>query len=81
MEVAYLKMKEDILEQLIDGYFLRKPTTFTKHNVKFKPTPNDIAHLDNKIRSRYNVSSDIDIIAIHLDKKDEKRVSVISCKS
>ena len=30
-------MKEDILEQLIDGYLLRQPGTFTKHNVKYRP--------------------------------------------
>lgn len=74
-------MKEDILEQLVDGYFLRKPATFTKHNVKYKPKSEDIAHLGKKEKSRYNVSSDIDVIAVHLNKKDKERVSVISCKS
>lgn len=74
-------MKEDILEQLVDGYFLRKASTFTKHNVKFKPSKKDIIHLNNIERSKYAVPSDIDIIAVHLNEKDEKRVSVISCKS
>lgn len=74
-------MKEDILEQLVDGYFLRKPATFTKHNVKFKPNSNDIAHLNKRDKSRYSVPSDIDVIAIHLNKKREEKVSAISCKS
>ena len=74
-------MKEDILEQLVDGYFLRKPSTFTKHNVKFKPFPLDILAFDNKTKSKYSVASDIDLIAVHLDKLGVERVSVISCKS
>jgi len=74
-------MKEDILEQLVDGYFLRRPSTFTKHNVKFKPVPQDIEIFDNKTKSKYSVASDIDVIAVHLDKIGEERVSVISCKS
>lgn len=74
-------MKEDILEQLVDGWFLRQPATFTKHNVKYKPNPEDIAHLSVKERSQYTVSSDIDVLAIHLDKEGADRVSVVSCKS
>ncbi|HMU98837.1 MAG TPA: hypothetical protein PLJ37_09365 [Chitinophagales bacterium] len=74
-------MKEDILEQLVDGYFLRKPATFTKHNVKFKPKKENISHLEKKEKSKFSVSSDIDVLAVHLNEKSEKRVSVISCKS
>lgn len=74
-------MKEDILEQLVDGYFLRQPRTFTKHNVKFKPDAQDISTLDTKTKSKYTVASDIDVIAVHLDKQGTERVSVISCKS
>lgn len=74
-------MKEDILEQLVDGYFLRKPATFTKHNVKFKPKKEDIAHFDVRTKSRFTVSSDIDVLAVHLNEENEKKVSVISCKS
>ena len=74
-------MKEDILEQLVDGWFLRQPSTFTKHNVKYKPNPADIAHLGVKEKSHYTVSSDIDVLAIHLDKSGVERVSVVSCKS
>lgn len=74
-------MKEDILEQLVDGYFLRKTKTFTKHNVKFKPKINDLINFTNLEKSKYSVSSDIDVIAIHLGEKDENKVSAISCKS
>ena len=72
-------MKEDILEQLVDSYFLRKPATFTKHNVKFKPKKEDITDLST--RNKFSVSSDIDVLAIHLNEQKDKRVSVISCKS
>ena len=34
-------MKEDILEQIVDDWFLSRPGVFTKHNVKFRPTPAD----------------------------------------
>lgn len=74
-------MKEDILEQLVDGYFLRKPKTFTKHNVKFKPSLEDISSLTNLEKSKYSVSSDIDVIAVHLGEENENKVSAISCKS
>jgi cytochrome c1 len=74
-------MKEDILEQLVDGYFLRKPKTFTKHNVKFKPNNNDLLNLSILEKSKYSVSSDIDVIAVHLGEENEKKVSAISCKS
>jgi len=74
-------MKEDILEQLVDGYFLRKPKTFTKHNVKFKPSVEDISSLTNLEKSKYSVSSDIDVIAVHLGEEYENKVSAISCKS
>ena len=62
-------MKEDILEQLVDGWFLRKSGTFTKHNVKYKPLQTDIVHLDTREKSRFTVSSDIDVLAIHLNVK------------
>lgn len=74
-------MKEDILEQLVDGYFLRQTSTFTKHNVKYKPNPIDISHLEIRERNKYYVSSDIDVLAIHLNKINHHKVSVVSCKS
>jgi hypothetical protein len=66
-------MKEDILEQLLDGYFLRKPATFTKHNVKFKPKKEDIKHFDSRNKSRFTFPSDIDVLAVHLNEVNEKK--------
>ncbi len=74
-------MKEDILEQLVDGYFLRQQSTFTKHNVKYKPKKEDVDDLTVKDRSQYSVPSDIDVMAVHFDKPGVVRVSVVSCKS
>ncbi len=69
-------MTEDILEQLVDGWFRRKESVFTKHNVKYRPDTNKIILNRNK----YSVHSDIDVIAV--DFSDEtKKVSVVSCKS
>ncbi len=74
-------MNEDILEQLVDGWFLRQNATFTKHNVKFKPNSKDISHLSVKERSLFSVPSDIDVMAVHLDREGADKVSVVSCKS
>ncbi len=70
-------MKEDVLEQIVDDWFLSQPGTFTKHNVKFKP---------NEKREDYNSKtdsshSDIDILAVNLNKQSNERVSVVTCKS
>lgn len=68
-------MKEDILEQLIDGYFLRQPATFTKHNVKYRPDPNSISE---EKKNKYSVHSDIDILSINLKTNV---TNVVTCKS
>ena len=70
-------MKEDILEQIVDDCFLSQSGTFTKHNIKFRP--------DEK-RKDYNSKmdsshSDIDILAVNLNKQSNERVSVVTCKS
>jgi hypothetical protein len=70
-------MKEDILEQLIEDYYVSMLGWFVKHNIKFRPS---------KEHSDYNskqdsVHSDIDIIAINGIKTKLDRVHVISCKS
>ena len=70
-------MKEDILEQAVDDWFLSQPSTFTKHNIKFKP---DSKHPDFVSKQDSN-SSDIDVLAVHLDKKGYEKVSAVSCKS
>jgi hypothetical protein len=60
----------------VEDWFLGQPSTFTRNNIKFKP--NEGSEYDSKTDS---VHSDIDIIAVHLDKSGEERVSVVSCKS
>lgn len=70
-------MKEDILEQAVDDWFLSQPSTFTKHNVKFKPDKN---HPDFLSKSDSNFS-DIDVLAVHLGESGHKKVSAVSCKS
>jgi hypothetical protein len=68
-------MMEDILEQLIDGYFLRQQGTFTKHNVKYRPDLEDFKKEDKK---KYSVHSDIDIMSIN---SKTKITNVVTCKS
>lgn len=70
-------MKEDILEQIVDSWLMRKEATFTKHNVKFKP---GFDHPDYH-KNADAVHSDIDILAVHLGKKSQEKVSVVTCKS
>jgi hypothetical protein len=70
-------MKEDILEQITEDWLISKQSSFTKTNVKFKP---DTSHKQYKSKEDNNYS-DIDIMAVHLDKEGVERVSVVSCKS
>jgi len=70
-------MKEDILEQVVDDWFLSQGSTFTKHNIHFKPDRSD---------SEYNnyqdsVHSDIDVLAVNLKCTGLNRVYAASCKS
>lgn len=74
-------MKEDILEQLVDSYLLRYPRTFTKHNVKFKPSESQRSALPQDQRNKFTVNSDIDVLGIHLEKVSKHAVSAVSCKS
>jgi len=67
-------MKEDILEQLVEDYYVSKPGWFVKHNVKFKPDGN---HRDYD-KGKDSVHSDIDIIAVD---KNSDNIHVVSCKS
>jgi hypothetical protein len=68
-------MKEDILEQLVDSYFLKQQGSFTKHNLKYKPDATKYKPEDTK---KYSVHSDIDIISYNPIKK---QTTVVSCKS
>ena len=70
-------MKEDILEQTVDDWFLSQESTFTKHNIKFKPNSEDAEFIGNQD----SVCSDIDVLAVHLEADGVNRVSAASCKS
>jgi len=70
-------LKEDILEQAVDDWFLSQDSTFTKHNIKFKPDPKDVDFISNQD----SVFSDIDVLAVHLKAEGVNRVSAASCKS
>lgn len=69
-------MKEDILEQLTQGY-LESLGYFTMLNVKFKPGGEDPEFVQNQD----SVHSDIDILAINPLCQDHRRVIAVSCKS
>lgn len=70
-------MKEDILEQLVEDWFVSKTGWFVKHNLKFRP------HKEHKEYSskKDSVHSDIDILAYSPLEKGCKRVVVVTCKS
>ncbi|MBI5499775.1 MAG: hypothetical protein HY907_06000 [Deltaproteobacteria bacterium] len=70
-------MKEDILEQLVEDWYVARTGWFVKHNVKFRPDP---AHPDYD-RRRDSVHSDIDILAVSAIAKGTGRVEVVTCKS
>jgi hypothetical protein len=72
-------MKEDILEQLIEDYYVSLPGWFVKHNIKFRPSKEHPDYISKKD----SVHSDLDILALNGLKIKEKidRVHVISCKS
>ena len=69
-------MKEDILEQLVDDY-LKSQGYFTTHNIKFKPDPR---HKDY-VSKQDSVPSDIDLLAVHPNKRGADKVVAVTCKS
>ena len=68
--------KEDILEQIVEGYLIHKGY-FVQHNIKFRPSQ-DHPDFDSKKDSNH---SDIDVIGYHPKIEDERKVIVVSCKS
>lgn len=70
-------MKEDILEQLVEDWFVARPGFFVKHNVRFRP---DKSHADY-VSKRDSVHSDIDILAVATAAKGSERVHAVTCKS
>ncbi|MFB5652889.1 hypothetical protein ACE5IS_19810 [Leptospira wolffii] len=68
-------MKEDILEQIAEDYFISIQGNFTKHNLKFRPREGSLGHN----RKYDSVHSDIDLIVINT--KEKNSITVVSCKS
>jgi len=68
-------MIEDVLEQIAEDYFLCKPGSFTKTNVKYRPD-STIKGYDSKYDS---VHSDIDVLVMSTTIKNE--IDIINCKS
>ncbi len=71
-----MAIKEDILEQIVEGYLLHEGY-FVRHNVKFRPDKN---HLDFIPRKDSN-HSDIDVLGYHPTKVGPDKVWAVSCKS
>ena len=69
-------MKEDILEQLIEDWYVTNPGWFVKHNIKYRPDKNHKEYESKKD----SVHSDIDILA-YSPKEKTNNVHVVSCKS
>jgi hypothetical protein len=70
-------MKEDILEQIVEDYYVGQKGWFVKHNLKYRPAPPASGHISNKD----SVHSDIDILARNAIGRGMNKVHVISCKS
>ncbi len=68
-------MKEDILEQIAEDYYLAQDAFFTKSNLKFRPIKTMYGY-DAKTDS---VNSDIDVIAYSNNQKST--IYVVNCKS
>lgn len=70
-------MKEDILEQVVENWFLSKEGWFVRPNVKYRPDKSDPEYE----AKRDSVHSDIDMVAMAPKKRKKNRVAVVSCKS
>lgn len=70
-------MKENILEQLVEDWFVARPGFFVKHNVRFRPNRTHSGYV-SKLDA---VHSDIDILAINLTIEGADRVHAVTCKS
>lgn len=70
-------MKEDILEQLVEDWFVSRTGWFVKHNIKYRPDKKHKEYNSNKD----SVHSDIDILAFSNILKGKESVAVVTCKS
>ncbi len=68
-------MKEDILEQIAEDFYSKKVGYFTKHNIKYRPSDEELDYTA-KFDS---VHSDIDLIIIDAHKRN--KIITVSCKS
>ena len=68
--------KEDILEQLVEEYFIHLGY-FVRHNVKFKPRR---SHPDF-VKNQDSNHSDIDVLALNPRLSGPEKVMAVSCKS
>lgn len=71
-----MSAKEDVLEQIVEEYLLHEGY-FVRHNLKFRPDPNDCGYVQQEMSNH----SDIDVIGFHPLKEGFERVLVVSCKS
>lgn len=70
-------MKEDVLEQIVDDY-LKCMGYFTRHNLKFRPSPTHPDYIQNKD----SVPSDVDVLGYNpTETSATARVCAVSCKS
>ena len=67
-----VRMKEDVLEQIVDDY-LQMQGYFTTHNVRFDP-PKD----EHYVSKDDSVPSDIDVVGLHPRRTGVDRVLVVS---
>src|SRR5688572_15676518 len=71
-------MTQDILEQIVEDWFRRKPGVFTKTNIKYRPNQSGFSKAQ---KQKYSVHSDIDVVAVSSNSTGPEKVSVVSCKS
>jgi hypothetical protein len=69
-------VKEDVLEQIVDDY-LQLQGYFTMHNVRFKPSPDQVGY----DKRQHSVTSEVDVLGLHPNRQGHERVAVVSCKS
>lgn len=69
-------MKEDILEQLVDDY-LQFRGYFTRHDVKYRPRSSH----PKFVKREDSNHSDIDVLAVHPQRRGADAVWAVSCKS
>ena len=70
-------MKEDILEQLVEDWFVTRHGFFVKHNIRFRPSKDHVDYVSKKD----SVNSDIDILAVKTNSEGTDRVHAVTCKS